>query len=175
MQPPIFFAIHTRSSPLMVSGKPYYVFKDFRNTLTSATLTVGLPNRFIYTEQDINGNITLPKGLYKVTFQSDFLLEQYVATEMAHKITYVNLGLKYFVDDVETNDRTEGKYQARSETLPDMHYYFNITNDTGKFRIDTLPSFYIEDKLAPTYRLSLKNITVTIQSVGDLPDVTPAE
>ena len=166
---PIFFKIYNRSAPDLLSGKPYFIFKDFKNSLTDDKLTVGV-DRMIYTAQDDNGNITLPKGIYEIKLQCDFkFLNVIPESDFPGKVSSYNPGLKFFVNDKEINDCCEFKILTKDNTLPLISYSFGIFEDTGKFRIETWGKVYVENKEQITYRYSLKNIVIIIQKIADLP------
>lgn len=169
MTNPIFFKVYKGISPELLSGKPYHIFKDLKNTLTDPILSIGVHEK-IFRNQDSDGNITLPKGYYTASMQFDFILVNVRPSDYPAKILYLMPNFKFFVDGLEVNDKCDHKSQCRNNTIPIVLHQFAITKETGTFRIDIKPSVFVEDKEDLAIRFRFQNIVITIHRIVELPD-----
>jgi hypothetical protein len=157
------FKIYLQSYVGLVSSREVDFFKIFRDTGLKRNFTVGLPLTLFQDQED--GKITLPKGVWDFTIETNASLR----TIQANSLCHFTLNAKVSINGKETNDRSNPSLMGFAGNL----YYKStlrlvLAEDNNLVQMAVKPEILLNNMPTANTFVDLQKITLIGTKIADL-------
>lgn len=169
-----FFSIYQAGSKdyKISRGTPVKVelMKIFKTSSPEDPYVIGLPSN-LFMKQDKNGNIKLPKGLWKFEVGANVKFTEALGSTHDHFTLYEN-NLAVYVNEEKMNDKVDFiSAGSREQALQPIVFYQALLEDENLFRMELSPKIKLPNSnmILDDLLFRYTNITISGQKIADYP------